>query len=57
MGCSGSKLVKLPALKKWDDNQALREAGLEELNKEQLKAFGFFWEQYVRDVFEMTPED
>ena len=35
----------------------MREAGLEELTKDQLKAFSFYWEQYVKDVFEMSPEE
>ena len=42
---------------RWDDNRALREAGLEELTKEQLWLFHLYWEQvYVSEILAMPPE-
>ena len=42
---SGQKMAR------WDDNRALREASIEELDSQQLKAFDQFWEQvYVKEI-------
>ena len=46
-----------PSLKKWDDNRALREAGMQELTREQLNAFDIYWQQYMKDIFSMNQED
>lgn len=44
-------------LARWDDNRALREAALEELNKEQLLAFDYFWEKvYVKEILAMPAD-
>ena len=42
---------------RWDDNRALREASLEELNQEQLLAFDHFWEKvYVNEILALPAE-
>ena len=62
MGCSATKqgcasMKAKPSLKKWDDNRALREAGMQELTREQLNAFDIYWQQYMKDIFSMNQED
>ena len=69
MGCASTKAPYCFQLKRslhddsalklarWDDNRALREASLEELNKEQLLAFDYFWEKvYVKEILAMPAD-